>query len=331
MNEKKLTVVITTYNRKESLIEQLNSLRCQGHYQDYCILVTDNHSDYDVKEWLESQLPPDFMSIIEVKVWPYNTGHELNASLAFMDPVTEWMWLLSDDDLTEPFSLQTILNDIEKEENKDVCWIKYSISGSIPNKDCYANTVKEVFDYYRDKPAGDFIFVCNNVYRLTYLRKFITNMLVYCDNCISPELLPLYAIKHDQKKVHFSPIPLTNYVAGRLSWKLIWAYSRFGNILVSDLYMSRDEILAFKKISFFSSRSLITCLSGLNGRTLRHEFFKKIFISHYTIFSLRGIKCFIFYGMLFFLGGKYWNLQNVWWLKGKKQCKQQILAIFKKR
>lgn len=312
MTNKKLTAVITTFNRKEQLIEQLNSLKCQGHYEDYCILVSDNHSDYDVKEWLESQLPHDFMSIIDVKRWPYNTGHELNASLAFMDPQTEWMWLLSDDDLTESNSLEIILEDIENEENRDVCWIKYSISGFSPNRNIYLDNVKDIFEYYHTRPAGEFIFVCNNVYRLTFLRKYLTNMLVYCDNCISPELLPLYAIKYDNKKAFFSPRSLTNYVVGRLSWKLIWAYSRFGNILVSDLYMNRDEILAFKKIRFFSSKSLINCLAALNGRSLRHEFFKKIYIAHYTFFSMKGLKCLIYYIILVVIGGNKWNRLVEW-------------------
>lgn len=303
----KLSVVILTYNRKDSLLSQLKSLQIQGQYDKYRIYISDNHSNYDVKEWVESNLPSDFSRIIEVFSWGHNTGHELNASFAFCLPKTDWMWILSDDDLTDPNSLNTIFEDIEKDANKEVCWIKYSISGNFtPNKEYYAKSVEDVFNYYSQVKgnANELVFLCNNVYRLSYLRKYLTNMLVYSDTAMSPELLPLYAIKNDKKLAYFSSKCMTNYEnAAGMSWSPIWAFSKFGNMLYTDLTLSRNEINAFKKVQFCGIGKFLSILSRVEDKTLMHEYFKKMFVAHYKLFSLRGMVCLFGYLPLYILGG----------------------------
>lgn len=303
----RLSVVILTYNRKESLLSQLKSLQIQGQYDKYRIYISDNHSNYDVKEWVENNLPSDFTRIIEVFSWGHNTGHELNASFAFCLPKTDWMWILSDDDLTEPNSLRFILDDIEKENNEDVCWIKYSIAGNFkPNKEYYAHSVEDVFNYYSQVKgnANELVFLCNNVYRLSCLREYLTNMLVYSDTAMSPELLPLYAIKNDKKQAYFSPRCLTNYEnAAGMSWSPIWAFSKFGNMLYTDLNLSKREIKAFKKIQFCGTGKFLSILSRVEEKALMHEYFKKMFIAHNKLFSLKGMACLLGYLPLYILGG----------------------------
>ena len=56
MCTKKLTVAITTYNRKEALITQLRSLECQGLYDKYQIMIFNNCSNYDVEGVLKDAL-----------------------------------------------------------------------------------------------------------------------------------------------------------------------------------------------------------------------------------------------------------------------------------
>jgi glycosyltransferase involved in cell wall biosynthesis len=296
-NTKKLSIVITTYNRKEPLLEQLRSLESQGHYTEYTIWISDNHSNYDVKSWVEDNFSKEFVNIINVHSWGVNTGHVFNALYSFTLPQTEWMWLLSDDDITEPNSLDIILNDIKKEENNDVCWMKYSISGGLkPNRECYINNIVDIFKYYtKEKGTGEWIFMSNNVYKLSFLRKYLPDLFEYCGNVQEPEVLPLFAIKREQKKLYLSPNPITNYVPGRPSYSLIWVYSRVGNIFFSGLNLSKKETKAFKQMRFFSGRELMNTLFLVENKTLRFEFLKKIFVAHYSIFSLIGIKCLVFY------------------------------------
>src|SRR5574344_1254415 len=99
---KKLTIVITTYNRRQPLYEQLHSLEIQGQYDKYSIIVSNNCSDYDVDKWLDEKLSLDFRNIVTVHNRKYNVGSDVNIAFSFQLVETQWMWLLSDDDVTEP-------------------------------------------------------------------------------------------------------------------------------------------------------------------------------------------------------------------------------------
>lgn len=310
---KKLSVVILTYNRKEPLLAQLKSLECQGHQEDYTIWISDNHSNYNVEEWLRSQLSEQFMKIVNVYSWPVNTGHSMNASYSFSLPDTDWMWLLSDDDLTEPTSIETILKDINDVNNSGVCWLKYSISGKFsPNRDCTLCTVEEVFNYYASEKTdiGELVFLCNNVYNLTYLRPYITNVIISSGTAMEPELLPLYAIKNDKRKMVLRSASVTNYIDGRTSWNPLWAYSKFGNLIYTDLNLNKAEIKAFRGMHFFSNAWFIDLLSDIESKSLRHEYFRKMFASYYESCSFRSIVCKIYYYALLICGPNL--LKNVY-------------------
>lgn len=307
MGEKKLTVVITTYNRKNELLEQLRSLEKQGHTNEYEIFVSDNHSDYDVEEWLNSQLSKEFLEIINVKRWEINVGHELNATFAFLLPKTEWLWMLSDDDITEPNSLETILNDIADKRNDNVCWIKYSITGFKPNRECYLNNVESIFRYYsEEKGAGEWIFMSNNVYRLPYLKSHYPKMLTHVDNVQEPEVLPLYAVKNDAREMYISSKSVVNYTPGQRSWNLIWAYLREGNLLFSGLELTKGEIKAFRKMSFFSASILTTALALVHSDAVRKECFKRIYNNHFAHCTFKGLQCRFYYWVMCIIGSKRW-------------------------
>lgn len=80
---KQLTVVITTYNRKQPLIEQLQSLERQGRFDDYSIIISNNCSDYDVDVWLDEQLSPEFRKIVSIYNRKYNVGGDINIAFTF--------------------------------------------------------------------------------------------------------------------------------------------------------------------------------------------------------------------------------------------------------
>ena len=309
-NKKNLTVVIPTYNRKEPLREQLKSLEKQGHYDDYEIIISDNHSNYDVEEMINQSFQASFTSIITVFKRPCNVGGDMNVSLCFQLPTTEWMWLLSDDDISENNSIETILNDINAHQTDDVCWIKYSISGGFaPNREEYCNNLVDTFNYYSrvKKNTGELVFVSNNVYRMTYLEKYLTDVCIFSDTCMSQALLPLLAIKKDTKQVLFSPHAITNWVPGRGTWAPIWAYLRFGNFLsITSISLDKNEIKAFKKMPFWGDRALINSLASETKSSQRNIYFKKIFISHYDLISLRSLKIVIYYSILSVIGANNW-------------------------
>ena len=295
---KDLTIVITTYNRKEPLLKQLKSIESQGLFDRYEVIISDNHSDYDVKDWVESNLSSDFIKIVRVFVRPFNVGGDANITLSFQIPQTEWMWLLSDDDISEPASIQTILDDIAFHKNDDVCWIKYSISGPFkPNNDI---TVESITDFFKcftgEHSAGEMVFMSNNVYRMQDVFNHITDVSSNDITCMTQVLLPLLAVKNEKKKIQLRSIAVSNFIPDRRSYNLIYAYSRFGNLLfIKPLSLNREEIDSFKKLVFFNPRGLSYALISIEDRASRWEYFKRIILTHYGLFSINAFKSLMFY------------------------------------
>ena len=299
-SHKALTIVITTYNRKQPLLEQLQSIEKQGLFDKYNVIVSDNHSDYDVKKWLDANLSDNFSQIVKVISKEYNVGGDMNILSTFMMPDTEWMWLLSDDDVTNPGSIEQVLYDIEA--HKDCCWLKYSIS---PKYGMYddeeADSISSVFKNHRMKgrSCGLLVFLSNNVYKLPVIRKNYLSACMYNDTCMTQVQLPLLAIKRDQQKVWFSSKNLVTYTPNNGSYNRIYALMRFGNILYSDLYLNRKEIREFKRLTFFPVKAFVSEILNIQNRKQRFEFFKKMYIAHYSVCSLKGLSLFFIYPLMF--------------------------------
>lgn len=281
MCTKKLTVAITTYNRKEALITQLKSLECQGLYDKYQIMIFNNCSNYDVEGVLKNALSADFMDIISVYNRKYNVGGDCNIALSFLQVDTPWMWLLSDDDVTMPTSLSTVLEDMET--YLDVCWLKYSIDGFAKFQDKKVGNLVELFDSFRTNGHmwGEFVFMSNNVYNLSNLEKVRGNILYWTMTCFSQIMGPLLAIKNKKQVMAFRSVPLTNYEAGRISYKLHYAYLNFPHMLNASLELSAKELCSFHKMFRIGVLELILSLFEVENSAMRYEFYKQ-----YKIFYL---------------------------------------------
>lgn len=283
MCTKKLTVAITTYNRKEALITQLKSLECQGLYDKYQIMIFNNCSNYDVEGALKNALSADFMDIISVYNRKYNVGGDCNIALSFLQVDTPWMWLLSDDDVTMPTSLSTVLEDMETYSN--VCWLKYSIDGFAKFQDKKVGNLVELFDSFRTNGHmwGEFVFMSNNVYNLQALNNVRGNILYWVATCFSQITGPLMAIKRESQSVILRSACLTNYEGGRISYKLHYAYTNFPHLLNASFEMDHDEIIAFRGLFYIGLKELMMSLFEVENKAMRYEFYKQ-----YKIFYFAG-------------------------------------------
>ena len=70
--ERQLTIAIPTYNRRDSLIKLLKSIEASSYQQLKEIVISDNHSDYDVKEELTKEFPQDFLNYCRIIINPFN-------------------------------------------------------------------------------------------------------------------------------------------------------------------------------------------------------------------------------------------------------------------
>lgn len=273
--EKKLTVAITTYNREQPLIEQLRSLEQQGLYDKYKIVVCNNCSDYDVEASLRKALSPEFMDIITVHNRKYNVGGDCNIALSFQLIETEWMWLLSDDDITNSGAIQTVLEDAEK--YPDVCWLKYSISGGFkPFEDKRCDNLVDVFKACcreNGHSHGEFVFMSNNVYNIPLVKKHIGDVMPLAMTCCTHDLVPMYAVKYEHQVMMFRSFALTNYVTGRISYSVHCAYNNFLNVITSNFGLSNEELRAYRDLVNFSCRDLLLSLFEIRESDVRHQYY----------------------------------------------------------
>lgn len=269
MGDKKLTVAITTYNRRNALIEQLRSLERQGQFDKYSITIFNNKSNYNVEETLKSALSKDFMDIVSVYDRKYNVGGDCNIALTFLQTNTQWMWLLSDDDITTPTSLQTVLEDIE--HHQDICWLKYSIAGAFEDK-----KVDNLVDVFKNgHKFGEFLFMSNNVYQLSLMKDYLGNIMNFICTSFSQCAVPLLYIKYAHGKMMFRSSAISTYGVGPISYKYHYVHLNFPNFIGSQIDLTREEIRAFKELANESPVGLLKSLFEVDNKYLRREFFKK--------------------------------------------------------
>ena len=299
---KKLTIVITSYNRKDALIKQLQSIEQQGQFDKYEIIISDNHSNYDLEELIKPLFSSDFFSLITIFKRPINIGGAANIALSFQLVSTPWMWLLSDDDITLPTSIHSILNDINNYPN--ICWFKYSIGGGF-NKypDSVCTSCLEVFKMHSEgtHSFGEFVFMCNNVYNMKLIKPYIGKLPFLITTCYSQVLAPLYAIKQDNCKMMFKSTPLIQWTPGRMSYKLYYAYSNYPNFVYSDFQFSKSEMQYFHKMFDIKYKALLFSLIEIKEKWVRDEIYHK-----YKAFYLRNslikrcvFSCIYYLGMPF--------------------------------
>lgn len=217
--EDKLTILILTYNRKERLLQQLESIYRQPEIYKVNVLIVDNYSDYDVESTIRNHFDENTLKNIEVKVNPINIGMHANLAMTFLNCKTKWMWTLGDDDETKEGSIATVLNDIES--YPDTVLFKYHIEGSGAYQtqefkaynDTDVTSIEQLLDFYYSTKlnAGHLVFLSNNVYNVEIAMKYYGMTLSHC-YCDVAQLLPMfYALKNKAGVVRFREHRLVNF------------------------------------------------------------------------------------------------------------------------
>lgn len=198
MEEKLLTICIPTYNRKERLLKQLDSLYVQPDIYQTNIQIIDNHSDYDVEAAITDHFGKDKVSNLQVHVNPVNLGLEPNICMPFLLAKTQWVWTLGDDDETTPDSISTILSHINESEN--TAFFIFSISNFPKHRDVCIGEIEPFIEYwYREhKSNGDLVFLSNKVYNIDYVRPYIGLAIKNCLNCVG-HIVPIFQCLNEKK------------------------------------------------------------------------------------------------------------------------------------
>ena len=224
--------------------------------------------------------------------------------------------MLSDDDITTPTSLQTVLEDIEK--YKDVCWLKYSIAGAFPDK-----KVDNLVDVFRNgHKFGEFLFMSNNVYQLSMMSDYLGNIMNFICTSFSQCAVPLLYIKNAHGKMMFRSAAVCTYGVGPISYKYHYAHLNFPNFIGSQIDLSKQEIRAFKELADESAIGLLKSLFEVGNKYLRREFLKK-----YMAFYLWGgkINKFIYYILYWIFDIMNCNVKDI------EKCYKNIRHPFSKK
>lgn len=120
--EKKLTVAIPTYNRKDYLCEAIKSLDRQT-YKNFQVLVFDNASSYPIDEII-SLFPNLNIQIIKNEI---NIGGAANfIKMVNYDFCTPYVIMFHDDDTLHPKYFEFVINYLDK--NPELAWVGSNIN-----------------------------------------------------------------------------------------------------------------------------------------------------------------------------------------------------------
>lgn len=209
--DKLLTIAITTYNRKERLLNQLHSIYNQPEHNLVKVVIIDNNSNYDVEAAIIEEFGTVIASQIDININPVNFGMCANLAMPFLHCKTPWLWTLSDDDETLIDSIATIFHDIEL--YPDTIMFKYAIDGGRLDNIEFSS-LEQLIDYYyhRNNAGGHLIFLSNNIYNMEYAMQYYGNTLSNCFCCISQMLPMFYALNAKAGIVRFRSSSLVRYI-----------------------------------------------------------------------------------------------------------------------
>ncbi len=320
MEEKVLTICIPTYNRKERLLKQLDSLYAQPDVYQTNIQIIDNHSGYDIETAIEEHFGQEKISNLQVHVNPVNFGLEPNICMPFLLTKTKWVWTLGDDDETTPDSISTILKHIK--ENKNTAFFIFSISNFPKHRDVNFSDVESFIDYWyaEHKRNGDLVFLSNKVYNIDYVKPYIGLAIKNCLNCVG-HIVPIFQSLNEKKgivQMCSSPVVTYKDADPNTGWSFIKVALEFS--LISYLHLD-ISLRSFKHLcaSFgrsFRDISFINECLNFKPRYKGHFIFKEVYgkLLKYKGF---GSRCsIVFFYICYYLHINYKNampfLRKTW-------------------
>lgn len=192
-----LTIGIPTYNRNEKLDKLITRL-CVCDIEDVQILVVDNCSDIPVQATLIGHLNShNHITIIRNTV---NVGMAANILRVFENCKTEWLWLLSDDDTPEEFSINEIKATIES--NLDFAYINFSCDEWVKRSNdlvaCGPSDFLKKIDSF-----SNLLFLSNGVYNIAKVKNQLRFGYMF-SHTLAPHIAVLLKALDVDSKVLFS-------------------------------------------------------------------------------------------------------------------------------
>lgn len=236
----KLLVYIPSYNRFEKVFNQLNFLK-QELTEDICIIVSNNNSDDQRYSDLKSSFPEENVLFFSNAI---NLGIVGNIMKGFSFNISEYLWILSDDEILNKGILIKILDEIGL--GADHIYLESKIKGeeSIKNISSVSGATNILKKFTSSSMTG---LISANIYNLNLMNNYVSFGYNY-GNTLFPHSAIFYAYLADND--HFE----IKIIKDSMAW-------HFGEITYPTIhdnswryYLDLADIFTGKKKKIFVSQ-----------------------------------------------------------------------------
>ena len=218
---RRLTIAIPTYNRPEPLRQTLLALRSQAN-EDVELVVVDNASIPPAEPVVDEVMAGSAWAIRVIRN-AANVGMCANILRCFEVANTEWLWVLSDDDVVDPAAVETILDIVR--QHPQLLFATCSIPALPIASDRLCESVDAFFQALDSIPR--IIFISSSIYHRQRLVPYLSLAYNFIDSG-SPHtaLLQIAGLAQPQQQMAF----LSRQIASWQPPALEDTYSRFSAI-----------------------------------------------------------------------------------------------------
>ncbi|MFM4717145.1 glycosyltransferase family 2 protein [Aeromonas veronii] len=257
-NAQNITVAIPTYNRLDKLKKQIERLLPQLSKDDVVIIIDNASSSYSLDELKCFQKDKRIL----VHRNKNNIGANANILKCFETVDTEWMWLLSDDDIIFDNSLDIIKGEIKR---NDVDFINFSSELlSSPRRDTICRTLNEYLDVI-NSGISNHLLMSNNIYRISSFLPYLSFSYwgVYVN---APHLVPVFVALQNGSKILLSSQSIVHWEHN--SSDDSWQFANLYNLL----YL--PDVISDCKLRKKAIRLIIKSLPAPEKLTAQLSFYK---------------------------------------------------------
>ncbi len=264
-----LTVVIPTYDRNAILRKHLALLMPQLTPQ--CkLLIIDNCSPTPVIETIGDLLDSYPAVNARVERNRVNVGAGANMLRCIERCETEWVWVLSDDDLPKPDAIETILMNTVK--SPECVFFNYSTVFKV-RTDSFTTAGLDEFVERLDE-FGNLVFISTGVFRATAVLASLKYGYIYCYSW-APFVAMLLHTLGEQGKVCFSAEHIVEYhAADEKRWSYInWGLG-MGVLLDAPMKPKTRRRLAesiLQSVTFLDFSLLIELSAAMNANRMERR------------------------------------------------------------
>jgi glycosyltransferase involved in cell wall biosynthesis len=246
-----LTIAIPTYNRPDKVTNTISRLLPQLN-STVKIMVLDNCSKVNVKEYVTAQLGDDVLNKVHIIRHRVNIGGDANFQRCFELSETPYTWMLGDDDMVAENAVELILEEINNFQDHDLIGINFNSSCCLVERKSpviisSTTELAHKLDFF-----GNWLFISSSVYKTQEYLKHIHLQAWGAYSLASQLVAPITAISKNKVLVLSDKFIVTNIPEPtEVKWSNFQISLSVTSLLEANVGFKGDEYKVFgKKLKF---------------------------------------------------------------------------------